>query len=112
MAIANWLAAEATLSPAALTVLAQSIDPTNTGLLEWDIFFPRRNVPSVDLQSITATENRFVADRREWNARGRRIPLLTPTVKPVSIIPVEANFAINEYEMQKLNEALDGNRAV
>src|SRR5688572_28988461 len=99
---ASWLQGEASLSSAALTVLAQSIDPTNQDDLSYPTFFPRRDVPSVDLQSITATENRFVADRREWNARGRRLPILTPTVRPVSIIPVEANFAINEKEMQKL----------
>jgi hypothetical protein len=110
MAIANWLAGEATLTPAALTVLAQSIDPNNQDEMVWQAFFPRRDVPSVDLQSITATENRFVADRREWNARGRRIPILTPVVKPVSIIPVEANFAVDEYEMQKLSEAVGANQ--
>jgi hypothetical protein len=112
MAIANWLSAERALSPVAMTILAQSIDPTNTGLLDWDIFFPRRNVGSVDLQSITATENRFVSDRREWNARGRRIPELTPITKPVSIIPIEANKSINEYEMQKLSEAAGTNQEI
>jgi hypothetical protein len=110
MAIANWLAVEQNLSPAALTVLAQSIDPTNRDELFWDTFFPRKNVPSVDLQNMTATQNRFVADRREWNARGRRIPILTPVTRPVSIIPIEANFAIDEYQMQKLNEAVQGNQ--
>jgi hypothetical protein len=110
MAIANWLAQELTLSPVAMTVLAQEIDPTNLGVLDWNVFFPRRAVGSVDLQSITATENRFVADRREWNARGRRIPELTPIVKPVSIIPIEANKSINEYEMQKLSEAVGVNQ--
>lgn len=108
---ASWLQLEASLSPAALTVLAQSIDPNNTGALVWDTFFPRRDVPSVDLQNITAIENRFVADRREWNARGRRLPLITPEIRPAKIIPVEANFAINEYEMQKLRESAGVNQA-
>ncbi len=105
-----WWQTEKTISPVAMTVMAQSIDPTNRDELDWDVFFPRQNVGSVDLQSITATENRFVADRREWGARGRRIPELTPVVKPVSIIPVESNKAINEYEMQKLSEAAGTNQ--
>lgn len=111
MAVA-WWQTEKTISPVAMTVLAQSIDPTNRDELDWDVFFPRQNVGSVDLQSITATENRFVSDRREWGARGRRIPELTPVVRPVSIIPVEANKAINEYEMQKLSEAAGTNQEI
>jgi hypothetical protein len=111
MAVA-WWQTEKTISPVAMTVFAQSIDPTNQDELDWDVFFPRQNVGSVDLQSITATENRFVADRREWGARGRRIPELTPVVRPVSIIPVEANKAINEYEMQKISEAASTNVAL
>jgi hypothetical protein len=107
-----WWQTEKTISPVAMTVLAQSIDPTNRDELDWDVFFPRQNVGSVDLQSITATENRFVSDRREWGARGRRIPELTPVVKPVSIIPIEANKAINEYEMQKLSEAASTNQEI
>lgn len=113
MAIAGaWWQTEKTISPVAMTVLAQTIDPTNRDELDWDVFFPRQDVGSVDLQSITATENRFVSDRREWGARGRRIPELTPIVRPVTIIPVEANKAINEYEMQKLSEAAGTNQEI
>jgi hypothetical protein len=110
--MAAWWQTEKTISPVAMTVMAQSIDPTNRDELDWDVFFPRRDVGSVDLQSITATENRFVSDRREWGARGRRIPELTPVVRPVSIIPVEANKAINEYEMQKISEAAASNQTL
>lgn len=112
MAIVGWLAQERTLSQAALTVQAQSIDPTNTGALVWPAFFPRKDVPSVDLTSIQAVENRFVSDRREWGARGRRIPKITPITRPVSIVPIEANDAIGEYEMQKLKEAAGTNQEI
>lgn len=100
------------LSPAALTVVAQTIDPTDRGQLKWDIFFPRVNVNSVDLNEISTLDFRPVSDRRAWNSRGRLIPSKTPDTRKVSIIPVEGYYTWGEYEIQKLNERSLGNAAI
>jgi hypothetical protein len=109
----TWQALEDLLDPVILTVEAQAIDPLDTGeTLLWDVFFPREDVPSVKLKTVTTVDRRFTADRREWNARGRTIPLVTPPRREVSIVPIESNFRIDEEEMQALEEAAGGNAAV
>lgn len=97
-----WLAQEANLSNAALTVLAQSVSPTDQDQLIWDIFFPRVNVDSFDLNTISTVNWRPTADRREWNTRGRFIPIQTPPTSLVSLVPIESYFTIDEEEMNKL----------
>ena len=99
------------LSPAALTVVAQTISPNDQGNLKWDIFFPRQNVDSVDLKEVTTLDFRPTSDRREWNSPGRLIPDITPDFRDLSIVPVEAYYKWSEYEMQKLNERADANAA-
>lgn len=108
-----WINAIDTLSEPALTVLAQTINPTDVpDNLLYEQFFPRENVDSVDLKDITTIDYRPVADRREWNQRGRLIPNRTPDTHAVSIVPVESYFKWGEYEIQKLNEQTLGNAAV
>lgn len=99
------------LSPGPLTVVAQTISPNNQGELKWDLFFPRRNVDSVDLREVTTIDFRPVSDRREWNSPGRLIHDITPDFRNLSIVPVESYFKWNEYEMQKLRERADANSA-
>ena len=77
------------LSPAALTVTAQTISPNDQGRLRWDVFFPRQDVDSVDLHEVTTLDFRPVSDRREWNSPGRLIPDKTPDLRDISIVPVE-----------------------
>lgn len=112
MAVANWLATRDLLSPAALTVRAQVLAPTDVGQLIWPTLFPRDNVDSVDLTDVSTIDYRPASDRREWNARGRRVPMITPARRTVSIVPIEANDKIDEKEMQKLTERSNGNAAV
>lgn len=100
------------LSPAALTVRAQTISPNDDGQLKWDTFFPRQNVDSVDLRDVTTLDYRPASDRREWNQRGRLIPIKTPTRREVSIVPIEGNYLWGEKELQKLNEQARGNAAI
>jgi|SRR5436189_2668517 len=109
MSTFSWIQADQALSPVALTVRAQTISPNDQGRLSWDAFFPRRNVPSVDLRDITSLDRRPAADRREWNARGRYIPMLTPAQRDMSIVPIEAYDKIEERELQKLAEGARGN---
>lgn len=108
----NWIATEDLLSPAALTVRAQTVPPNDMGKLLWDIFFPRVDVPSVDLKDVTTVDYRPTADRREWNADGRRIPMVVPTTRAVSIVPIEANDRVDEKEMQRLEEMSGGNEQI
>lgn len=109
MAILNWLATEDALSPAALTVRAQTIPLNDQGKLIWDQFFKRMNVDSVKLQDVSTLDYRPASDRREWNTRGRRIPMKTPPRRTVNIVPVEANDKIDELEMQRISESAGGN---
>lgn len=106
----NWISAIEDLTPPALTVTAQAVSPTDTGRLYWSGFFPRQNVESVNLQDVTTLDDRPVADRREWNQRGRHVPPRTPARREVSIVPIEAYDKIGEYEMQRLNERFDANQ--
>lgn len=100
----TWLAKEDELSSAALTVRAQTISPNDQDRLLWDAFFPRRNVDSTKLSEISTLDFRPVADRREWNQRGRAVPLKTPPRRDLEMVPVESYFTIDEEELQKLAE--------
>jgi hypothetical protein len=108
----TWTESIAELSPAALTVRAQTISPNDNGQLRWDIFFPRRDVDSVTLADVTTLDYRPASDRREWNQRGRLIPIKTPTTREVEIVPIEGNYLWGERELQKLNERSVGNAAI
>jgi len=107
----SWLSAVDELSPAALTVTAQSVSPTDQGKLYWSGFCPRQNVDSVNLAEVTTLDDRPAADRREWNQRGRHVPPRTPARREVSIVPIEAYDKLGEYEMQRLNERFDANQS-
>lgn len=100
------------LSPASLTVVAQTISAQNTGRLRWPIFFPRQNVDSIDLREVTTIDYRPVSDRREWNSRGRLIPDITPPIRELSLIPVESYYKWDEREIQKLSEGSLGNSEI
>ncbi len=99
------------LSPAALTVVAQTISPNDQGRLKWDVFFPRQDVDSVDINEVTTLDFRPVSDRREWNSPGRLIPNKTPDFRKMSIVPVESYYKWAEYEMQKIAETAGVNEA-
>jgi hypothetical protein len=100
----SWLAKLAELSDVALTVLAQTRNPADVGRLIWPIFFPRVDADSIRLADITTLDFRPVADHREWGARGRLIPLRTPALKALEMVPIESYFKIGEYEIQRLRE--------
>jgi hypothetical protein len=100
------------MSPAYLPVLAQTVSPNDTGRLLWDVFMPRENVGSVSLKDLTTVDFRPAADRRGWNRRGRRIPLITPKKRDMEMEPIESNFRIDEREMQRLIERFLGNEAM
>lgn len=109
MANRQWFQDVDELSPAGLTVRAQTIDPTDTGRLYWSGFMPRRDVEGIDLQDVTTLDDRPAADRREWNQRGRHVPPRVPARRNVSIVPIEAYDKIGELEMQRLAERFNGN---
>jgi hypothetical protein len=108
----TWTQEVEELSPAALTVLAQAISPNDNGKLKWDVFFPRVDVDSVDLDDVTTIDYRPTSDRREWNQRGRLIPTKLPNTRKVSIVPIEGYFQWGEYELQKLKERSMGNAEI
>jgi hypothetical protein len=112
MAIRSLIPVVEELSPATLTVVAQTISPNDSGRLRWSTFFPRQNVDSVDLREVTTLDFRPVSDRREWNSRGRLIPDISPPIRELSIVPVEGYFKWDEYEMQKLNERANANSEI
>src|SRR6478752_6471360 len=107
-----WIEQDRELSAAALTVRAQAISPNDTGRLLWDAFMPRRDVNSVRLRSISQIDFRPVSDRREWGARGRLIPLRTPNIDELEMVPIEAYFTLGEREIQELEERTNGNQTI
>lgn len=109
MAVFSWIGQELALTAAALTVRVQTLSPNDNGKLIYDAFFPRRDVDSVKLRYITNLDYRPVADRREWNARGRYIPLQLPKLSDIEMVPIEAYFKLEEREIQELTERTFGN---
>lgn len=108
----TWISEVEELSPAALTVRAQAISPNDNGTLLWDAFMPRQNVDSMELEDITTVDWRPAADRRDWNLRGRYIPIITPSGRRLAFIPIEAYDKVEEEEIQKLFNRTGGNAAV
>ncbi len=109
MAIFSWVAQMEELTSAALTVRAQAIPFNDRGTLLWDVFFPRQNVDSVIIEHITTLNYRPTASRREWNQRGRAIPLERPSTGKVELVPIESFFRLGEREIQSLMERASGN---
>lgn len=108
----TWMAQEEELSPVALTVRAQTVDPTDDGRLLWDGFMPRRNVDQTKLSSLTSLDVRITSDRREWNQRGRYIPLVTPPGRELEWVPIEGYFRLEEKEINDLMNEVRGNQAL
>lgn len=110
MAYFSWIAAEQELSSADLTTIVQAIDPNDQDELLWPVLFPRQDVGSVKISTITQiVPTRFVSDRREWNARGRLIPQEFPGTAELEMVPIEDFFKMGEREVQALVEQLRGN---
>lgn len=112
MALFAWIAAEAALTNLGLTVRAQQISPNDVGRLYWPIFFPRVDVDSTKISEIRTIDYRPVADRREWNARGRLIPLKTPELAVAEMVPIESYFTIDEKEINDIQQRVNGNAAL
>lgn len=108
----TWMQAEAALTPAALTVRAQAVDPTDTGRLLWDGFMPRRPVDMTKLSSLSTRDVRIVTDRREWNARGRYVNIVTPPRREIEWVPIEGYFKLEEKEINDLLNEVRGNQAL
>lgn len=109
MADFSWLEKEDELTSEALTVRAQAISPNDDGTLLWDAFLPRMDVDSVKIDEITSLDFRPAADRREWNQSGRVIPLKTPDMRAIEMVPIESRFHLGEREIQALSERTMGN---
>ncbi|HEY0659601.1 MAG TPA: major capsid protein [Pyrinomonadaceae bacterium] len=107
----HWIEFIDDLTAADLTVRAQAVDPTDRGMLKWQTFFPRRDVPSTELQDVMTLDDRFVSDRREWDAQGRQIPIRLPDLRKLDFTPIQAYQSIGEKEMQKLSQGLNANQA-
>jgi hypothetical protein len=109
MSTFGWISKIENLTPAALTVLAQTRSPNDNGRLVWDAFMPRANTDSIRLEDVTTLDFRPASGRRAWNQRGRRMPLRTPDGRKLEIEPIEFNFRVDEKEMQLLMERFLGN---
>jgi len=110
MPLLNWIAAVRELSPAALTVQAQAVDPTLQNALLWDQFMPRRDVNSLEIDVLLEElEVEYVSERREWNTRGRPIPMRAPGTRRIEMIPIEDYFKIYEKEINDLAIRFAGN---
>jgi hypothetical protein len=107
----NWLKEIDGLGSAPLTVRAQalSVDDIDTAnQLLHPVFFPYQNGDSIELNNLFTTDKRFVADRREWNARGRYVPQELPKHTKLSMLPIESFDKIGEEEQQRMRESPAG----
>lgn len=111
MANFAWIKLLRDLSPVSLTVRAQALPVNDRGRLRWQEFFPRTPVDSVNLADILTIDDRAAADRREWNAPGRLIPLEIPSYRELEMVPIESYFLVDEREMQHLSQQTGGNDA-
>lgn len=113
MAFFSWVGAEERLSNASLTVLVQAVSPYDQDQLLWDVFFPRQNVDSTIIETITPViATRYTADRREWDGRGRYIPQEFPGTGELEMVPIESYFKLAELEIQRLEERAFGNEGI
>jgi hypothetical protein len=109
----NWVERARELSAAALTVRAQLVSPNDNGRLIWDAFMPRQNVDSNKINVLFGQRDlRYVSDRREWNVRGRQIPIGTPSTEQLTFTPIESYFKLGEEEIYDLETATRGNEAL
>lgn len=108
----NWIEQEDSLGSDVLTVRAQAQNVENMDELLHPVFFPYDDVDSVKIKNLVELDNRLVAERREWNQRGRRIPIETPDLEEIEMIPIEAYFKIGEREQQALREQALNNEQV
>lgn len=108
----DWLTKSKTLSAAALTVRAQTLPADDNGQLLHPIFFPKKNVNSMEAHEIVTLDHRPVAGRREWNAPERRINLELPEMKDLEFVPIGADHLIGEKELDRLQNRVDGNEQV
>jgi hypothetical protein len=106
------MAAQERLTAAALTVRAQTVSPNDQGQLLWDQFMPRRDVDATKLASLTSQNVRITTDRREWNARGRYVNLVTPPRREIEWVPIEGYFKVEEKEINDLLNEVRGNQAI
>lgn len=107
MAYFTWISREQALLNADYTIFAQAVNPNDDGQLLWDVFFPRRDVPSVRINTLTQLiPKRYTSDRREWNARGRYIPQEFPGTGELEMVPIEDFFKLGEREIQAIEEKL------
>lgn len=103
----NWLEEIQEVSSTGLTVQAQalSLDQIDPNQQLWHPgLAPYADADSIRLQQIFETDFRPVGDRREWNAPGRYIPVITPEIEFLEMVPIETEDRLAEQEMQKLNE--------
>jgi hypothetical protein len=104
-----WLGAEEELSAAALTLRAQTIPLDDDGTLLYPNFFPIQNVDSLSFEYVGDVNFRPAADRREFGARGRLIPIRTGTGAKVKWVPIESYFTLGEEEINEQLRSVRGN---
>lgn len=107
----DWIRKMESLTAAALTLLAQqAVPPDDLGELWWSLFFPRVDATSIVISEITDVDFRPTAAHRGWNAPGKKLGIVTPTAKEMTMVPIESYFTLSEYEMQILGRPSGGNR--
>lgn len=107
-----WIEEVRKLSPAALTVRAQMLDPTDNGTLKWQTLFPRVDVPTHEVTDLITKDFRPVGSRREWDAHGRRNVIKSPDTRKITIIPIETEDYISEKEFVDLKDNFRNSQAL
>lgn len=104
-----WLGEEENLTAEALTLRAQTIPDDDDGTLLWPTLFPRVPVDKLEFRTIGSVDFRPASDRREWNTRGRFIPIVMPGTRKIEWVPVEGYVKFDEQEINELLAQVRGN---
>lgn len=107
----HWLEEINGLGSAPLTVQSQALPFEEQDRFTFPVFFPFDDVNSVKVATLTTVDKRYVADFREWNQRGRFIPVHLPSVEELEMVPIESYDKIGEREIQELRERTLGTNA-
>lgn len=92
-----------------LTLREQARLADNPNELRYRTLFPVSATDSIKMSEITRSDLRLVADRREWNAQPRTLHEVYGPAREWEIMPIGADFPIDE---RKMNLLVDPNAGV
>lgn len=108
----DWIMLWMGLRAVDLTVRAQAIAANNPDSLVWPAYYRRTPATSMKLSELTTVDYRFIADRRPWDADGRKLEEKVGPLREAEFVPIGDYFTLGEKEITTLVNQFAGNREV